>query len=747
MDIIPDEDLSYLKTKYHDPSDPGFNPFRRYLFHGGNYDFSTGLDDETMGKALREHFETLDGKPHPVVKAELFAFALDHAVIDVDPHDWFVGFYNWGRPLSFLTEHWKAEAFRGFEEEQEFMKDCRKAGAAALWPDFDHVIPDWNSLLKLGFPGLLMRSETFRNELSAKRTLTDSETALFDGISIALSAVIRLIRRYGSYAGSHPSEKGETVRESLARLENGAPETFFDALQCIYLYFMLTEHVDSYQTRSIGNGLDTTLLRFYESDLETGRFTKDELASFLGYFLMQFSAIGNYWGHPLYLGGTKASGETKINALSYEILRVYSELRLYNPKIQILYDEHTPKAFAETVLKQIRKGFNSYVFCMVPGFRKAMSAYASPEDAAEFEVSGCYESRVYANEVSAVVSYVNAVKPVLLVLSNGFDETLGKQFGPETGAFSTLKTFDDFLNAYFTQWDFVIEKSIRIGNEIFDPALGFVNPSLMYTATVESALKLGADGYAGGVKYNNSSILNCGFASAVDSLMAVKKLVYDEKVVTLEELKDALDRNFEGDEILRLEARNLKQKYGNSDPETDALARRLSDHFVSRVQGRPNGRGGIYKALMHSARMFIEQGKALGATPDGRRAGEELSKNASPAPGMDKNGATSLLHSALHLEPSRYAESFCLDVFLHPSVTEGEAGLAALKGILDVYEKQGGMAIQFNIVSPDVLRDAIAHPEKYSELQVRVCGWNVYWKDLSREEQEAYILRAEGVQP
>ena len=164
------------------------------------------------------------------------------------------------------------------------------------------------------------------------------------------------------------------------------------------------------------------------------------------------------------------------------------------------------------------------------------------------------------------------------------------------------------------------------------------------------------------------------------------------------------------------------------------------------MQGRPNGRGGIYKGLLHSARMFIEQGKALGATPDGRLAGEEFSKNASPSPGMDKNGASSLLKSALSLEPARYAESFCLDVFLHPSQVEGENGLNAFYGILKVYEAEGGMAIQFNVISPETLRDAQAHPEKYTELQVRVCGWNVYWNDLSKAEQEAYLLRAENIQ-
>ena len=745
VSIILPEDLGYLQGKYHDLKDPSFNPFRRYLYHGGAYDFATGMDDEEMRASLEEILPSWDKERHCVVKAKAFAFVLDRAVIDVNPHDYFVGFYNWGRPLGFLQEKWKQEFFRG-SEDLLFIKEAREIGAAALWPDYDHVIPNWEDLLKLGFPGLLERSEAYREALKEAETLTEDQAAFFDAVRIELQAVLRLLDRYIAFAGAHPSEKSGEIIACLKRLRLGAPVTFFDALQCMYLYFMLTEHVENYQTRSIGNGIDRTLLRFYEADLSSGR-SKEELASFLGYFLMQFSAIGNYWGHPVYLGGTTKTGETKINALSYEFIRVYSELNLNNPKVQILYDDKTPVDFLNLVLSRIRQGFNSFVFCSVKGYRNAVSSYATEEEAAEFEVSGCYESRVFSDEVSAVVSYVNALKPVLFVFSDGYEETLGKQFGPKTGALSELRDFEAFLSAYLAQWDAVIERSVKIGNGLFDPSFSYVNPSILYTATIPSALKKGEDGYGGGVKYNNSSILNCGFASAVDSLMAVKKLVYDEKTVTLPELKAALDADWKGYELLRLRARALPQKYGNNEAETDALAKRLSDHFIEKVQGRPNGRGGIYKALMHSARMFIEQGKCLPATPDGRRAGEEESKNASPSVGMDKNGQTALMSSALKLCPERYSESFCLDLFLHPSSVEGDRGLSAMRAFLSVYGEGGGLAVQFNVLSAETLKDAQLHPEKYEYLQVRVCGWNVYWNQMNRTEQDAYLLRALAVRP
>lgn len=133
------------------------------------------------------------------------------------------------------------------------------------------------------------------------------------------------------------------------------------------------------------------------------------------------------------------------------------------------------------------------------------------------------------------------------------------------------------------------------------------------------------------------------------------------------------------------------------------------------------------------------------ATPDGRNDGEEMSKNASPSIGMDRNGATALISSALRLEPSLFMESFCVDVMLHPSAVQGDDGLVAMKGLLDVYYENDGQSMQFNVFNADMLRDAQVHPEKYQNLQVRVCGWNVLWNNLSRTEQDAYILRAENL--
>ena len=172
----------------------------------------------------------------------------------------------------------------------------------------------------------------------------------------------------------------------------------------------------------------------------------------------------------------------------------------------------------------------------------------------------------------------------------------------------------------------------------------------------------------------------------------------------------------------------------------------MASYFSNKVNNTPNSRGGVYKAIFHSARAFVTQGEKTGALPDGRRAGEELSKNASAVPGMDKKGVTALVESAIKLVPSDYHESFCLDVMLHPSAVDGENGFNVFKGILMTYLKKGGQSIQFYIFNTENLRDAQKNPEKYKNLQVRVCGWNTLWNNMDRKEQDAYILRAENIQ-
>ncbi len=740
------DDRIYIENKYHKTNEP-FNPHERMAYHGYDFDKTTGMEDEEIVRGLENLYEGIKNLPHPVIKAQAVKYVLDHTKIDVNEHDLFVGFWSVNRLANCITsDKWNKDVFENIlPAVDEKMKDMSQSGAVGIWPDFDHVVPDWDSVLGLGFPGLLKRAEQYKEQHRKSGTLTPETEAVFEGIIIEYKAILDLIDRLYRYALTKEHAKAEKIAECLCHIRDGAPQNIYEAMQVIYIYFMISECFDSYQVRSLGNGLDNTLYRFYKNDLKNGTYTREEIKEILKYFLMQWSAIGNYWGQPFYMGGTNSDGSTKYNELSYDILDVYDEIDIYNPKIQVKINTNTPDKLLFKVFDMIRRGRNSFACSCEPGMMKAVMSYgATYEEALKMDIRGCYETGIRANEVATGTGYVNALKAVEYVFSNGFDFRIHKQLGVKTGALSDLKTFEDFYHATLKQWENLIEMTIDVSLQ-YEKYLGYINPSNMYSATIEGALKKGVDAYQCGVKFNNSTILNCGFASLVDAIMAVKEFVYDKKVVTIETLAEALTNNWSGFEDLHTQVAKSKHKYGNDDAETDRYAEAMAAFFATKVNNRPNARGGVYKAIMHTALHFVILGKKTGATPDGRYAGDEISKNGSPSVGMDKEGVTALMKSALKTRPYTYYEGHCLDVMLHPSAVSGDEGLEIMKSLLMMYVKNGGQTVQFNIFNAETLKDAQKHPEKYQNLQVRVCGWNVLWNNLSTEEQDAYITRAENI--
>ena len=744
--MISGEDRYFLERKYHDPDKP-FDAFRRMAYHGEGYLEESGLPDEEILQGLEELAERTKDLPHPVARAEAIRFVLEKERLYINEHDWFAGLYSLDRLANRYTfDRWNEEA-NALRDPGLVARaaDFNASGAVMIWTDYDHVVPDFESLLALGFPGIRKRAAEYREAHRARGTLNGEAEAFFEGIDIEYGAVIGLLDRMAGAASKLAFPKAPAIASCLRSLRDGKPGDFYEVLQMIFLYFLISESVDSYQVRSLGNGLDHSLYPFYKNDLESGRYTEEEMRDFLSYFLMQWSAIGNYWGQPFYLGGTNEDGSTRYNELSLLILDVYDELGIYNPKIQMKVNENTPDAVLKKALSMVRRKNASIVFCCEPAMIKAVMGYgATYEEALHYDIRGCYETGVRANEVSASSGYVNAAKAVEYVFTDGYDEGLLKQVGLRTGSLSGMETFEDFYFAFLRQWGYLIEESMRITDDA-ERFLAFVNPSSLYSATVVSSLRKGSDGYAGGVKFNNSAMLNCGFASAVDSVAAVKEFVFDKGEISLEAMGEALRRNWVGNEILRLRIRKSPHKYGNGDPAADTCAEAMADFFALKVDNKPNGRGGVYKAILHSARAFVIQGEKTGALPDGRLRGEELSKNASPAPGRDRNGPTALIRSALRLTPCQYHESFCVDLMLHPSAVSGAEGLDVMKALVMTYLRNGGQSIQFNLFDAASLRDAQEHPERYENLQVRVCGWNARWNDIPRKEQDAFILRAESI--
>lgn len=729
-----EQDKAYLWSKFRSPV----------------FASETGLDNETIKRNLAALSLEWQDLPHPIVKARAFAYVARNVRIDVSPHDWFVGFGCWNRhdrPLAFLIQKWDREVNASRLTTCQLIQDQNQSGAARLGKDFDHSVPDWDAIFALGFPGLRERARGYRRERERRGQMTAEAQAYFEGIEITYTAILEMLRRFRDHALRQAAGNPRMLAcaECLEALLLGPPTNTYQVLHLVYLYFMFSEYMDHLQVRSLGN-LDRTVYPYYLRDLSAGIYTEAQIREFFAYFLMQWAAIANTYGHPFYLGGTTRNGESEINELSYLILDEFDKLDICSPKLQLKLSPNTPAAFIDRAADLIRRGHSSIVFVCEPSIKRAMMGYgATAEEARTCDITGCYEFVPRARGNTTIPGIVNMLKPIELVFNDGIDPHTSIDCGCRTGALDKLKTFDDFHAAYLQQLGNTIERVIRCAND-FEQHLSSVNPATVYSATIENSLETARDAFHDGSVYNLSSIPITGFATAVDALLAVKEQVYDKQGLTLAQFSEILHANWKGHETLRLRMLRSSNKYGNGIDAVDFFAEALARYLANRINRRPNARRGFYIVSLHSPPpTFLTFGEKTGATPDGRMAGEELSKNISPTMGLDVNGPTALIKSATRIDSALLPGDFPLDVMLHPATVEGDEGLAAMRVLLSTYMERHGIAIQFNIFDAKTLIQAQAHPEKYHGLQVRVCGWNVHFNDLSRKEQDMFIRRAQNI--
>ena len=690
-------------------------------------DAATGVDAATARAFVLAEAKRLEAsEPWCVVKATLYAWLCDNLAIGMSPHDWFPAFACWdryARPLSPVVSRRDSEIFKRFNaDEARRMAEGNASGKWTFWKDFDHSVPEWEKNLALGFPGLDRRLR--ENGRAAPRDRA---------VGIVSEATLRLLDRFVAYGAAHDDGRSPRLRkqvEGLKRLRAGPPQTAYDALLFIYLYFVCSEHLDVVQCRSLSI-LDVVLWPLYRADLAAGRTTEAEFREQFRHFLWQWGSIDNYWGQPATLGGTKADGTTEYNPLSEIILDVLDDYAQPSPKFHLKIARNTPPAILRKALDMARR-HRSVAFCGEEPIRRILTHCGYTEDEARrFYTKGCYEFCVPEGANDTGVGYVSLVKPVSDLLA-----------GAARGDFAA-EDFAAFERAYTAAVVATLEEAMDIA-AAFERHLDDVNPANLATLAVENAVKTGRDAFANGAsRGNHTRILTVGFGTAVDALLAVREIVYERREMTLAALGRLMAKDWAGREDLRLRMQRAPRKWGANDPEANALAARLGKALARAVNGKPNSRGGRFGLSGHCARQFVCQGERLGATPDGRKAGDEVSKNLSPAVGADREGATALVLTLGALDARDWPGDFPLDVMLLPSSVSGEKGLDAMEALVRAFFAQGGALIQFNVFDVAELRDAQAHPERYENLQVRVCGWNVRWNDLPKKEQDAYIRRAE----
>ena len=710
----------------------------------------TGLSyDELMRKCLAVYAD--EKTPLPLRKAEAMRVILEEGQLALYEEDVFADRLNCAFssavPSKTVEEDDRARQSILVTLREERLAALREKGMRAVLTengpalsellftgdvDFGHTCPDWSAVLTLGVPGLLRRVRGFREG--------DPENLLYRSAETVLLAFLSLIKRFEILARA----KGrEDLASCLASLRAGAPGTLYEAMELSFLYYLVQHTVEGENLRSLGNP-DGLLFPFYARDLAEGILTEEDAANLVDRYLAKWSSMKIQANIPLYLAGSDREGHDKSNALTRLFLREYEKLGLYDPKIHIRVTGDTPSDLAGTVLRMIRAGKNSFVFMNDRAVEKALvSLGESPEDARDYVIIGCYEPASAGREVPCTCNgRINLAKVLEITLTGGFSLLSGRQLLP--AAPFDENSFDSLFEAYLKTLAMTAEKAADqiSAYERFYPEL---NPAPLLSSTYADCLEKGKDVYSGGAKYNNSSISAFGLADAVDSLCQIRRIVYEEKSLTLPALLALLKNDWQGAEVFRLQSRKDPAKYGNDLPPADALSRRIVETLAYAVNGRPNGRGGVFRLGGFSIDWRFAFGKMTGAGADGRHAGEPLAKNLCAATGQDRAGVTSLILSATAFDHALIPDGTVLDLSLHASVFSGPEGISDVWRLVRTYFDRGGMAIQINVLDEATLRKAKAEPQKYRNLQIRVCGWNARFVDLPEEEQDDFIARARHV--
>ena len=680
----------------------------------GGVELSDGYSREQLERRFDEIAAANANKPFVVTRTKWLTTVFDHVRLAVNTNDLFV---HWHADCGAVPRRFQArmDALRG---DVNLPK-----GPAYGWSAIDtsHTCPDWKSVLALGPKGLADRART-----RLKTAKTDDERLFLDCVAEVYDALARECLRWADFAES----KGMgTVAAVLRENAAHAPQTFREALQWALVYDRAQE-AEGEDVRSQGL-FDRLFVDLYRADLAAGRETRESAKRLVAGWYTCFWRQEHPNNKNIAFGGYDAKGEPVWNELTELGFEVFRELGRINPKLTYRFGRKTPREQLEKVAACVAEGKNSIVFAceetLGESFRRRGKSAA---DIADYVLIGCYEPGVQGREAIASMSTaINIARPIEDVLSRPREEL------PQTG--------EAFEKAYADELLAMVGRMLT-ATRLYERRWFETNPAPLYSGSFADCIERATDCSRGGCRYNQSGVVLVGLGTAVDSLAAVRWLVDEKKLVTMAELAAAVTNGWRGHEELRLRARNAAPKWGNNDDRADAIAKRLFDRVSAKVNATPNGHGGTFQAGWWSIEWDVSFGRSTGATPEGRRRGDPLSRNNVATAGCGREGPTALMLSNLKLDLAEAPDGHIMDVLLPLSVTKGANAAANIAGTIAAYFENGGQSLHLNCFDSAVLRDARAHPERYPDLQVRVCGWNVLWRDLSRIEQDHFIATAEA---
>lgn len=673
-----------------------------------------------------------------------------------------------------------------------------------------HVTVKYGEVLAIGFSGIKAKAQAELDKLCLADGDYQKKSRFLEAVMISCDAAIEYARRYARLALKEAEECTDPVRkrELLQIAQNCAnvPEKgatgFYEACQSFWFVQQLLQIESSGHSISPGR-FDQYMYPYYQKDMESGKITREFAQELMDCIWVKLNdlnkcrdaaSVEGFAGYSLFqnliAGGQNEEGIDVTNDLSFMSIQASMHVFLPQPSLSVRVWNGTPHEFLIRAAELTRTGIGLPAYyndeVIIPSL---MSRGLTLQDARDYNIIGCVEPQKSGKtEGWHDAAFFNMCRPLELVFSNGIDK--GVRIGPATGNVEDMTTFEQFYDAYKKQMDYAIQLLVNADNAI-DMAHAERCPLPFLSSMVDDCMKVGKTVQEGGAVYNFTGPQGFGVANMADSLYSVKTLVYDEKKITMGELKEALATNYgkglgaedvaamtakianelkeagktigekevaailntvvaasEAPEVKANGERILKlieevPKFGNDIPEVDAFARDVAYTYTEPLQNYKNPRGGSFQAGLYPVSANVPLGAQTGATPDGRLAYQPVADGVSPSAGKDVNGPTAAANSVSRLDHYIASNGTLFNQKFHPSALSGRNGLENFVGLIRSYFDQKGSHMQFNVVSRETLLDAQKHPEQYKHLVVRVAGYSALFTTLSKSLQDDIIRRTE----
>ena len=637
-----------------------------------------------------------------------------------------------------------------------------------------HLAVNYERILKDGLRGYEKRVKEYKATLD----LTDPESidkyCFYNAVLIVLEAVRNFANRYSVLAKDLAEKELNQERKiellEISRICSKVPyepaETFQEAVQSVWFIQLILQIESNGHSLSYGR-FDQYMYPYYDRDIKNGTIKESEALELLTCLWIKTLTINKVRsqahtlssaGSPMYqnvtIAGQTIDKKDAVNDLSFLVLKSVAQTRLTQPNLTVRYHKNINKHFLDECVEVMRLGFGMPALnndeIIIPSF---MDWQVKEEDAYNYSAIGCVETAVPGKwgYRCTGMSYINFPRMLLCTMNNGVDLTSNKRFTKGYGYFTEMESYEELLKA----WDKTIREITRysvIVENVIDKASERDVPDILCSALTDDCIARGKTIKEGGAVYDFISGLQVGIANMADCLAAIKKLVYEEKKITRQELWNAILDDFSSPKNKKIQEMLIREapKYGNDDDYVDQLIVEAYDSYIEEIEKYPNTRynrgpiGGIRYAGTSSISANVGQGMSTMATPDGRNAFEPLAEGCSPAHNSDKNGPTAVFKSVSKLRTNKITGGVLLNQKMTPQMLSTEENRQKLELLIKTFfNRLHGYHVQYNIVSKETLIDAQKHPENHKDLIVRVAGYSAFFNVLSKKTQDDIIGRTE----